>query len=248
MDTDLHLRSYGADVVADRHVFAQLVLPVSGAVLLDIEGRRERLDPLRAACVAPNAWHAQCGAGTNQSLILDVEPSAMSHLAWDRMLDRPFMALGPGARKLVEFMGVMRAQAVHPGLLRGWVPLLLDTLALDAPRPASRLAALLARVEAEPGLAWTTDSMARCAGLSVSRLHAVFRAELDTSPHAWLRDVRLARARAWLAETARPIADIALAAGFSDQSALTRALRDVTGMTPGAYRRANRDGALNKSS
>jgi AraC-like DNA-binding protein len=241
MDTDLHLRSYGADVSADRHVFAQLVLPVSGAVLLDIAGRRERLDPLRAACVPPDTWHAQYGEGANQSLILDVEPAAMAHPAWDRMLDRPFMTLGPGARKLVEFMGVMRAQAAaQPTLLQGWVPLLLDTLALDAPRPTSRLAALLARVEAEPGLAWTTDSMALCAGLSVSRLHALFRTELDTSPHAWLRDIRLARARAWLAETSRPIADIALAAGFSDQTALTRALRDATGMTPGAYRRARR--------
>jgi AraC-like DNA-binding protein len=74
----------------------------------------------------------------------------------------------------------------------------------------------------------------------VSRLHALFQAELDTSPHAWLRDVRLARARTWLAETTAPIAGIALAAGFSDQSALTRALRDATGMTPGAYRRASR--------
>jgi AraC-like DNA-binding protein len=240
MTTDLHLRSYGADVTADRHVFAQLVLPVRGAVLLDIEGRQERLDPLRAACVAPHAWHAQRGIGSNQSLILDVEPAAMAHPAWDRMLDRKFMPLSPGARKLVEFMGVMRTHAFDAGLLRGWVPLLLDTIALDAPRPASRLAALMAQVEAEPGLAWTTASMARCAGLSVSRLHALFRAELDTSPHAWLRDVRLSRARAWLAETARPIADIALAAGFSDQSALTRALRDVTGMTPGAYRRAQR--------
>jgi AraC-like DNA-binding protein len=233
--SSLHVRSYGADLGADRHDYAQLVLPLGGAVLLDIEGRQDRLDVLRGGCVAPRAWHAQCGIGSNESLIVDVAATAMSHPAWARLLERPFMTLGPGARKLVEFMGVMRAQ---PALLAGWMPLLLDTLALDAPRPASRLAALLARIEAEPGLPWSTDSMARSAGLSVSRLHALFRAELDTSPHAWLRDVRLSRARAWLAETARPIADIALAAGFSDQSALTRALRDGTGMTPGAYRRA----------
>lgn len=230
----LHVRSYGADTGADRHDYAQLVLPLGGAVLLDIDGRQDRLDPLRGACVPPRAWHAQSGIGANESLILDVGTSAMSHPAWDRLLERPFMTLGPGARKLVEFMGVMR----RPALLQGWMPLLLDTLALDVPRPASRLAALLARIEAQPGLAWTTDTMARGAGLSVSRLHAVFRAELDTSPHAWLRDLRLSRARAWLAETTRPIADIALAAGFSDQSALTRALRDATGMTPAAYRRA----------
>jgi AraC-like DNA-binding protein len=233
--SSLHVRSYGTDLGADRHDYAQLVLPLGGAVLLDIEGRQDRLDPLRGACVAPGAWHAQRGIGRNESLIVDVDTGAMSHPAWERLLERPFMTLGPGARKLVEFMGVMR----QPALLTGWVPLLLDTLALDSPRPASRLAALLARIEAEPGLAWTTDTMARCAGLSVSRLHALFRAELDTSPHAWLRDVRLSRARAWLADTARPIADIALAAGFSDQSALTRALRDVTGMTPGAYRRGH---------
>jgi AraC-like DNA-binding protein len=237
-DADLHVRSYGADTGADRHTYAQLVLPLGGAVLLDIEGRQDRLDPLRGACIAPGAWHAQCGVGSNASLILDVAPAAMLHPAWDRLLERPFMALGPGARKLVEFMGVMQAQASsRPTLLRGWVPLLLDTLALDAPRPTSRLSALLAKVDAEPGLAWTTETMARCAGLSASRLHALFRAELDTSPHAWLRDVRLSRARAWLAETTRPIAEIALAAGFSDQSALTRALRDATGVTPAAYRR-----------
>ena len=239
--SDLHLRSYGADVVTDRHAFAQLVLPVNGAVVLDIEGRQQRLDPLRGACVAPGAWHAQRGDGANASLIVDVEAAAMSHPAWDRLLERPFMALGPGARKLVEFMGVMRSSSpLQPAILRGWMPLLLDTLALDAPRPASRLAALLARIEAEPALAWTTATMAQAAGVSVSRLHALFQAELDTSPHAWLRDLRLARARAWLAETAQPIAAIALAAGFSDQSALTRALRDATGITPGAYRRASR--------
>jgi AraC-like DNA-binding protein len=242
-DADLHVRSYGADTGADRHAYAQLVLPLGGAVLLDIDGRQDRLDALRGACVAPGAWHAQQGIGSNTSLVLDVAAAALAHPAWDRLLERPFMPLGPGARKLVEFMGVMRGQApamqALPTLLRGWVPLLLDTLALDAPRPASRLAALLARVDAEPGLAWTTETMARCAGLSVSRLHALFRAELDTSPHAWLRDVRLSRARAWLAETTRPIAEIALAAGFSDQSALTRALRDATGMTPGAYRRGH---------
>jgi AraC-like DNA-binding protein len=122
-------------------------------------------------------------------------------------------------------------------VVRGWVPLLLDTLALDAPRPASRLAALLARIEAAPGLAWSTASMANSVGCSVSRLHALFREELDASPHAWLLERRLQRACEWLASTDLAIAEIALRAGFSEQSALTRALRKATGMTPAAYRR-----------
>lgn len=240
-DIDLHLRSYGAERAPDRHAYAQLVLPVGGALLIKIEGRESRLDPLHGACVALGARHTQCGQGRNHSLILDVGAAALRHGRWDRVFERPFPALGAGARKLVDFMYGMHASGtIAPAILQGWAPLLLDTLALDAPQPVSRLASLLARVEAAPGLPWTTAAMAEAAGLSVSRLHALFRSELDASPHAWLLAVRLQRAQDWLAEDARTIADVALAAGFSDQSALTRALRAATGQTPAAYRRAAR--------
>ncbi|MEO1086944.1 MAG: AraC family transcriptional regulator, partial [Acidobacteriota bacterium] len=38
----------------------------------------------------------------------------------------------------------------------------------------------------------------------------------------------------------RPIADIAVEAGFSDQSHLTRAFKAAFGITPGAWRRRRR--------
>lgn len=238
---DLHLRSYGRVHWGDRHAFAQLVLPVRGEVVLDIEARRGRLDPLHGALVAPGAWHAQSSSGENASLIVDVGADAFADGAWQRLLDRPFAPLGPAARKLVDFMGLLaHGAAPAPALVRGWVPLLLDTLALDTPRDTSRLAALLARIEADPGLPWDTASMARAANLSTSRLHALFRAELDTSPHAWLLARRLQLACAWLAGGTRSVADIAAAAGFADQAGLTRAMRRVLDTTPAAYRRQRR--------
>jgi AraC-like DNA-binding protein len=239
---DLHLRSYGRLMAPDRHDYAQLVLPLDGALLLDVEGRQGVLDPLRAGFVAPGAWHAQHADTHNRSLILDIGADSLAPGAGERLFERPFAPLGPAARKLVEFMGLMAGSgSVAPQVLRGWTPLLLDTLALDTPRPASRLAALRARIECEPGLPWSTESMAKALGCSVSRLHALFREELDTTPHAWLLEQRLARAREWLATTESPIAEIALRAGFSEQSALTRALRKASGMTPAAYRRQHRE-------
>jgi AraC-like DNA-binding protein len=238
---DLHLRSYGQLDEPDRHDFGQLVLPVSGSLLLDVEGRQGRLDPLRAGFVAPGAWHAQGGDSSNRSVIVDLGQAALGQAVGERLFERPFAPLGPASRKLIEFMTLMAdSGAAPPSVVQGWVPLLLDTLALDAPRPASRLAALRARIEAAPGLAWTTDTMARAAGVSVSCLHGLFREELASSPHAWLLTHRIGRACEWLASTATPIAEIALRAGFSEQSALTRALRKATGMTPAAYRRAHR--------
>ncbi len=238
---ELHLRSYGGARESDRHAYAQLVLPLSGEVALEIEGRQGRLDPLHGAVVAPGAWHSQCGAAPNLNLILDVGAGAFDQGPWQRLLERPFTAIGPAARKLVEFMGIMAAGGTPaPSVLAGWTPLLLDTLSLGAPQPASRLAALLARIEAEPGLPWTTEDMARTVGVSVSRLHALFRAEHETTPHEWLLGCRLRRACEWLAGTGQPVAAIALAAGFSEQSALTRAMRRAMDTTPAAYRREHR--------
>ena len=44
-----------------------------------------------------------------------------------------------------------------------------------------------------------------------------------------------------LAASERPVADLALLAGYSDQNALTRAMRRVLGQTPAAYRRHIRE-------
>lgn len=242
--TDIHLRSYGPRREGDRHAFAQLVLPVAGTVLLDIEGREGRLDPLHAAVVAPGAWHAQCGDAGNRSIIVDIDAGTafLAQGDWQRLLERPFTPLGPAARKLVEYIALVReAQPLRRAVIAGWLPLLLDELARAPAQAVSRLAALCARIEAEPGLPWTTESMARHAGVSVSRLHALFRAELDASPHAWLMGRRLDHAREWLAAGSRPIAEVALAAGFADQSALTRAMRAAFDTTPAAYRRASRE-------
>jgi AraC-like DNA-binding protein len=238
---NLHLRSYGELTVPDRHDYGQLVLPLKGALLLEVEGRQGMLDPLRAGFVAPGAWHAQVGDAGNRSIIVDIAAGSLAPESAGRLFERPFAPLGPAARKLIEFMALMAGSgAARPAVVQGWLPLLVDTLTLDAPRPASRLAALLARIEAGPGLAWTTESMAKALGCSVSRLHALFREELDTSPHAWLLAHRLDRVREWLMDSDAPIAQIALRAGFSEQSALTRALRKATGMTPAAYRRRQR--------
>lgn len=241
---DIDIRSYGELWTADRHAFAQLVLPLSGEVELDIEGKGQRLNPLKGAVVVAGAWHSQQSAVENHSLIVDVDQAVVDHPIWERIAERPFADISPAARKLVEFMQLSIAgRAAPPSLLQGWVPLLLDTLTLEAPRLQSRLTALLAHAEANLALPWTTESMAQFACMSVSRLHALFQDELDTSPRAWLLSRRLNRACELLRHTSQPIAGIALSTGFGDQSALTRAMRSRFDITPLAYRRQGREPA-----
>ncbi|PDQ18731.1 hypothetical protein CN311_23100 [Mesorhizobium sanjuanii] len=64
-----------------------------------------------------------------------------------------------------------------------------------------------------------------------------FKKTIGLTPAAYIRDRRLRRAHL-LIEQGLGLADAALAAGFADQSHLTRAFRVAHGMSPGMFRRA----------
>jgi transcriptional regulator GlxA family with amidase domain len=59
-------------------------------------------------------------------------------------------------------------------------------------------------------------------------------------PGRYLAEIRLGHARDRLSGSRDPIAAIALDAGFSEQSAFSRAFRRRYGESPAAYRRENR--------
>lgn len=234
----LHLRSYGTDRTPDAHDFAQIVLPLDGGLHMEIAGKPGSVDTWGSAFVAAGAQHSQVSETANRSIILDLDTTALTPDTEGRLFERTFRTLSPEARHLVGYMGLLAGRgAADQARLNQWVPLLIDSLALEAPRAASRLSALMAAVETEPGRAWTAARMAAYASLSPSRLHALFREHHDTTPRAWLQAIRVQHACAMLAEGVLPIAEIALRGGFADQSALTRALRDATGLTPAAWRR-----------
>lgn len=79
--------------------------------------------------------------------------------------------------------------------------------------------------------------IATACGVSRSHLIRGFRTATGVTPYQWLLRQRIERARDLLLSTRLPLADIALACGFSDQSHMTRTFSRLTGLTPGAWRR-----------
>ncbi|MFO1143191.1 MAG: AraC family transcriptional regulator [Amaricoccus sp.] len=80
--------------------------------------------------------------------------------------------------------------------------------------------------------------LAALCGLRTSQFAHAFRRSTGVAPYRWLVERRVARARDLLGATHAPIADIALASGFADQSHLTRCFARRMGATPGAWRAA----------
>ncbi|WDZ97192.1 AraC family transcriptional regulator [Herbaspirillum sp. WKF16] len=237
---DIHLRSYGDESPAHRHDFPQLVLPLSGRLELDVAGRQGVADASTGVFVEPGADHATSAAGANRSLVLDLAPAMASAALLEQLAARPFMPLSQAAGKLVDFMALMLEQQQKMALaqLQHWVPLLLDTLAMAAPRPQSRLHLLMAKMEAQPALPWSVPDMAVAAAISPSRLHEWFQRETGATPRAWLAELRVKQACELLRGSALPLSEIALRCGYADQSALSNAMRKLRATTPAAYRRA----------
>lgn len=242
MTTEVHvnLRSYREAGDTHRHDFVQVVLPWRGRFDIEVDGRQRRLDAGLGAFIEPGAGHRQGSHEDNASVILDLPPSRIPAELHERLARQRFVPIDTRAARLVDYMGLtLRQASPSPDNTGLWLALLLDTLASVAPGPASRLQRLLACIQAEPGLPWTTEAMAQRAAMSVSALHQRFQAELGTTPRAWLAQARLAHARELLSRTALPIAEIAGRCGYADQSALTRAMRRAGHPPPGAYRRVS---------
>lgn len=87
-----------------------------------------------------------------------------------------------------------------------------------------------------PERSWSLEELASVTGFNRFALCRAFRRAYGTSPHAWLLEQRLTRARRHLA-AGMPAAEAALTAGFADQSHLTRHLKRRFGMAPGRFAR-----------
>lgn len=101
-----------------------------------------------------------------------------------------------------------------------------------------QLARVLDYLQAHLDQPVTLHEMAGLINLSVYHFSRMFRNTLHQSPYQFLKKMRLEQARSLLIHAPqRPIRDIALDTGFSDQSHLTKHFRATFGLTPSAFRK-----------
>jgi AraC-like DNA-binding protein len=92
-------------------------------------------------------------------------------------------------------------------------------------------------IETRHGEDLSLDLLAREAGLSIDHLIRAFRRAVGMTPHAFLIDARVRRAKDLLRRGETP-AEVAAEVGFADQAHLTRVFKARVGIGPGGYRRA----------
>lgn len=83
-------------------------------------------------------------------------------------------------------------------------------------------------------------TLAAVAHLSSSQFAHLFKASTGLSPHQYVIAQRVERARRFIRDESRSLAQVAATVGLASQSQLTRHFKRLVGVTPAAFRQQHR--------
>ncbi len=81
------------------------------------------------------------------------------------------------------------------------------------------------------------EDLAGCSGYSASHFSRLFHETFAVTPHRYVLNLRVERAKALLARREHSILDVAQLCGFQTQQHFSRIFRQLTGESPGEFRR-----------
>jgi len=236
------LHAHFTDHAYPAHVHAEwtVLLVDAGAVDYTLDGDRRQAVARRVTVLPPYVSHdgRSAGPGGFDKRVLYVDQRWLPERLTGAAVRSPSIA-DPALAAAVS--------AVHRALddpleAEARLALVTERIALHldgtAPAPSGRRDAGLARLvrarldDDQP----TLEALARELGTHPSYLVRVFRREYGLPPHRYVVGRRLDNARRLLLDGV-PIAEVATATGFHDQSHLTRHFRTLLGTTPGAFSR-----------
>lgn len=239
-----------------------LSLKSSGSLVTEVDGQniKSRVNPGTLTFVPAHLQHGFDFTGQTTNTVLGIEMSLL-HRVRDiepdlppvSMLEPRFAWTRPELQRLIEEQHRILAAGEA-----GW-RVLAESLSLrigyellaafgQTPRksgePAAltgaELAQLIDFIEAEMEQNFDLTALATVLGRDQFGFSRAFRAATGDSPHQYVIQRRLMRAKQLLADTTDALADIAYSTGFASQSHMTATFSKHVGMPPGAYRKEAR--------
>jgi len=249
MVTSAEIMSLPGDATTHDHDYHQLVLGMYGDTDFNIAGLGQNVTA-GAGCLVPSTIdHAFAGLGNNQIMVVNLPWNLRTHEAEYELIGRLFdrasyFNMSSQLQVLASALG--RELQQYPGdslLARACGSTLLCALQHQLELPAQRVSGQIdmeliddyIRLHLHRKI--SVGQLAGLACLSLSQFHERFKRQNGVTPHQYLLEQRLLRARHYL-EQGRALAQISERCGFSSQSALTNAFRKRFGDTPARYRRS----------
>jgi AraC-like DNA-binding protein len=238
-----------------------IVAPLLGGCVVDRGYRRIAMGPGRVIIIPPGMRHRARDDGSPE-LVQDwvrIRCTVFATIDLFSLLSPPPTLDGEDAAEVGRLIAELNAAAAHAQRLdlraiaareacgMNLIRMILDRSEIT-PRLDERLVALqrvqpvLALIEERLEERLDRRALARAAGLSGSRLQAVFTAATGLSPYAFLARQRLRRAQDLLLGSDLSVQAVAEAVGYRDPFHFSRSFKQAFGSSPREYRIRVRDG------
>lgn len=211
------------------------IIPAGSSARWDIDGKVDVLQ-LYLSQATINRIAAEAGKTAANDLL---ERTGHPDPTISRLLTMATDALDGGAaldtlfrQQLTELIAT-RLLASHTGTPTNYQP-------PSGGLSPSALRRAMERLHSENDTDVSLAALASDAGISRFHFCRAFKESTGLSPHSWLRQHRLAQAKAMLRDPSMPIVFIAAELGYGSQTAFAAAFRRLTGETPTDWRRRAR--------
>ncbi|WP_439369774.1 helix-turn-helix domain-containing protein [Bradyrhizobium sp. PMVTL-01] len=186
---------------------------------------RSALDSIADQSHVPRVDDLDCevGVGHDDGIIRHIGASLQEGLRRPDEANQLFidhMMLGLTAHVARAYGGLQRKSAPARGGLAPW----------QAKRACEWL-------ESDLGGKLSLQEVAAELDLSVSHFSRAFRISVGMPPHQWLLHQRVKAAKQLMGVRDLPLSEIAISAGFANQSHFTRVFSSIAGVSPAAWRR-----------
>lgn len=237
----------GLRTQAHAHAVTSLVFGLRGRLEQTHGSRSGELEPRTLLVLPREVVHADLvGAEGCSCLFVTLSPAKLETIhRYTPVLESVRFASGGRIPTIASalFHESWTDDSVRGLAVEGLVYDLLASLARDpgprAERTAPWLKSLRDRLEADFALPLALTDLAREAGVHPAYLARAFARTYGTSLSVFIRTRRIEWSKDRLRSSQDPVAEIALAAGFFDQSHFTRSFKRVVGTTPARFRRSH---------
>lgn len=235
----------GQEIEAQLHPWATLCLTVEGAYLEDWGGTHVRCGPASLVFHPPGEVYGdRISEAGSRCFRVDVDPELFAGAAeaFPPFGNLRVSRLGSPSWLAFELRQELElGDDLSPASVEGSVFALLAELgeqpALEARgAPPPWLERVKEQIHDEFARGHSLAALARTAGVHRVHLARAFRRHFGCAVGHYIRQRRVESACHRLAASRDPLSEIALDAGFADQSHLTNTFRRLVGMTPAAFR------------
>jgi AraC family transcriptional regulator len=210
-------------------------------------------DSLLVPAGKPTYWRCPASESSQSELHIHLQPKSIEQVAKASEIDPKQIELANcfGKQDLqLHHIAMLLLAELRLGGMMGqlYVESLTQALAIHLLRHYSEVAPIvisknrsLTRTQLQQAIDYihtnldrdlSIEQIARIINISPTYFASLFKRATGTSPHQYVIEQRVERAKLLLLKTDLAIADIALQVGFSSQSHLTQQFKRLTGVTP----------------